>query len=518
MTDHTASTPFSRGLGRAFFRSLKEVLTAAGYADQPILQRMGVKKIPAISETDAGFLLYQTKGNRPLDILIRLFLMDVPVEAKALKRAIHPMKLADWIQAGLVRHAGAHVTARVRILPFDRMLIAFDRQRMLANSERAHEYVMGIGQSTLTLVNLMVNRHSRHTLDLGSGCGVLSFLAARHSDRVVGVDRNPRAVAMAAFNAALNEYAHVAFREGDLFKPVDKERFDLIVTNPPFVISPESRYIYRDGNMEGDDLCRAIVGEVPKRLNEGGYCQLLCNWIERNGEDWGQRLKQWFDGSGCDVWVMRSESRSADVYASTWIRHTERDRNTDIQRLFSDWMAYYEDQRVESIGAGVITLRRRTGGDNWYRADEAPEKMVGPCGPSIEESFARRTLLESLRLDGNLLALKVKASPHLRLERIEKPTEKGWQIDSMRLRLAAGLAYTGAIDPYMADAVMRCNGDIPLAHLMNALAGQLNQPAETISAPFCGIVRDLILKGFLIPADEHMAVDENRATADHDRC
>jgi methylase of polypeptide subunit release factors len=54
-------------------------------------------------------------------------------------------------------------------------------------------------------------------LDLGAGCGIQALLAARHADRVVASDLNPRAVGIAAFNAALNEVA-VDCVEGDLFE------------------------------------------------------------------------------------------------------------------------------------------------------------------------------------------------------------------------------------------------------------------------------------------------------------
>ena len=95
-------------------------------------------------------------------------------------------------------------------------------------------------------------------------------------------------------------------REGDLFEPVAGMTFDLIVSNPPFVISPESRYIYRDSGMAGDEVCRKICREAPRFMTDGGFCQIICNWAEFKGQDWRERLKTWFEGSGCDVWVMRN--------------------------------------------------------------------------------------------------------------------------------------------------------------------------------------------------------------------
>ena len=105
-------------------------------------------------------------------------------------------------------------------------------------------------------------------LDLGTGCGIQALLAAKHSARVVATDVNERALAFAAFNAALNGIDVVEFRQGDLFEPVAGERFGLLVANPPYVISPDATYTYRDSGVPRDELCRRIV--EPSRAPRGG--------------------------------------------------------------------------------------------------------------------------------------------------------------------------------------------------------------------------------------------------------
>src|SRR3972149_4533559 len=167
---------------------------------------------------------------------------------------------------------------------------------------------------------------------------------------------------MAAFNAKLSALSDVECLEGDLFEPVKGQTFDLIISHPPFGISPEMRYIYRDSGMEADQICRKIVHEAPGFLREGGYCQILCNWAEYPGQDWRERLAGWFDGTGCDVWVMRSETRNAATYASAWIRHTERQEPEQYAQRFEEWMNYYERQGIEAISAGLVPMRRRRGG------------------------------------------------------------------------------------------------------------------------------------------------------------
>lgn len=481
------------------FRRLHDVFQAAGYTGKGVLEKLGVRDFPSIRGSDVSILLKRTDRGEPLDTLIRLFLMEVPCGIEAVQRAFHPVRPETLAEAGIINMDETQASAAVKILPYDGLLIAFDQTRMLQTQLRQN-YVMGIGSSTMTLANLTIRRPSRLTLDLGAGCGIHAFLAARHSDRVMAADINPRAVRFAGFNARLNGLSNVACLEGDLFEPLKGLKFDLVVTNPPFVISPENRYIYRDGGMEADQICRKIAREAPQHLNEGGYCQILCNWIEPHGQEWYERMGEWFEGTGCDVRIMRSETRDAAAYASTWIRHTEKDDDAgQFAGRFEKWTAYYEQHGIKSIGAGLITIRRSDAHVNWLRADDAPEKMLGPCGEYIMRGFELRDFLETARNDSILLDTCFQVSPDARLERQCVPDADGWKDEALRLHLVRGFAYSGNMDPFMANVIAGCNGQRSLGNLLNEMACSLGTHAANIAPDFCNIIRSLIERGFLGP-------------------
>src|SRR5262249_10768573 len=117
-----------------------------------------------------------------------------------------------------------------------------------------------------------------------------------HSDRVVNVDCNRRAVGMARFNAKLNGIKHVDFREGNMFEPMKNETFDLIVSNPPFIISPENRHFFLDSGLQNDEICRQIVQQAPRFLKDDAYCILNANWAVIEQEDWRATLGDWVCG------------------------------------------------------------------------------------------------------------------------------------------------------------------------------------------------------------------------------
>jgi release factor glutamine methyltransferase len=122
-------------------------------------------------------------------------------------------------------------------------------------------------------------------LDLctGSGCIAVSMALARPDARVVATEISPEALGVARENAAALG-ATVGFLEGDLFDPIPEgERFDVVVSNPPYVptgeISGLSREVRReprialDGGLDGLDVVRRIVSCAPSRLRPDG---LLC--------------------------------------------------------------------------------------------------------------------------------------------------------------------------------------------------------------------------------------------------
>lgn len=477
---------------------IREAFHAAGYTRSGILERLQAGDFPSLKGSDIPILMHRTASGDALDTLIRLFLVEQPCERDAVSAAAAPLDPAVWAEAGLVTLHGDRVLPGVKVLPYGDSLFSFDLTDAYGR-EGETDFVMGIGASTLTLANLTIRKPSPLTLDLGTGCGLQALCAARHSEKVLATDINDRALAYARFNAALNGTEAVEFRRGDLFGPAEGLRFDLIVSNPPFVISPESLFTYCDGGMEGDALCRRIVREAPVYLAEGGFCQVLCNWAEYDGRDWREVLRGWVEQSPCDTWVMRSQSRDIVSYASTWIRQKSRDPRAIPSERFEQWMRYYDHLGISSIGSGIITMRRRSDGRPWYRADDAPEKMLGPCGEDILRGFALKDILESAR-DADLLNTRLILSPAARLERICMPADGGWQDASLTITLASGLPYTGTIDPATANFLVACNGGKTLREAMQEGFSGIDSLSDTVLGAFMGVVRSLMERGFLLPA------------------
>jgi ribosomal protein L3 glutamine methyltransferase len=130
-------------------------------------------------------------------------------------------------------------------------------------------------------------RRIRRVLDLctGSGClAILAALAFPHA-QVDAVDLSAGALALARRNVATHRLGdRVALHRGDLFTPIPKQRYDLIISNPPYVdaggmakLPPEYRHEPRlalAAGKDGLDLARRIVDQAPRHLARNGG--LLC--------------------------------------------------------------------------------------------------------------------------------------------------------------------------------------------------------------------------------------------------
>jgi hypothetical protein len=152
----------------------------------------------------------------------------------------------------------------------------------------ATDHVLGVSASTMALAGATIRRPIGAAFDLGTGCGVQALYASSHSERVVASDLNQRAVALSMLTMELNRVTTVSVRSGNLFDPVAQETFELVVANPPFVISPSHQYLFRDAPAPIDELCRTLVS---RPRTPGGHCRI--GLVGTRGAKMARRLAGW---------------------------------------------------------------------------------------------------------------------------------------------------------------------------------------------------------------------------------
>jgi release factor glutamine methyltransferase len=136
---------------------------------------------------------------------------------------------------------------------------------------------------TELLVDLALERRALSILDLGTGSGAIALALKFHSreSRVTAVEADLSALLTARRNAAKLDL-EIDFRHGRWFEPVAAERFELVVSNPPYIAEgdphlAELRFEPRSALLagsEGLDCIRVIVREAAEHLLPGGWLLL----------------------------------------------------------------------------------------------------------------------------------------------------------------------------------------------------------------------------------------------------
>lgn len=474
---------------------VRAVLDRAGYSTERIAERLGVDHMRALDGIAGAVLVRRLDEQTPLDVLVRLLLLGVEVGVDAVRAALRPMTPEAWEALGLVKTTVGGVRALYRVVPHDELLLLADWPGS-PGRELQPDHVLGPNPTASLLANLTVRPRIDSALDLGSGCGIQALLASRHAGRVVATDLNPRAVEVTAFNAALN-HVDVESVEGDLFEPVRGRTFDLLVSNPPFVISPDSSFLFRDSERGGEGISRRVISTVAQLLTERGVCQLLTNWAHVDGTDWRERIEQAFAGCGCNAWVLALDHAEPDVYASRWLQSSVHSPEA-LAGALDDWMRYYERQRITGIGWCVVTMRRATGTRTWCDIDELPAAVNTPVGDHLLRCFEARELLADLD-DKALSAMRPRLAPETRLDQRLAPTPQGWAPRVAHVRLTSGLPFEHALDAQVANLLVQCDGTRSVRELLTEAAAAAGVPTDAIAPAATGVITHLLETGFLLP-------------------
>lgn len=336
-----------------------DALRDAGYTAEGVLDRLGAAALAAIGQDQpqpARRVLARTPARDPQDprdAFIRLFLLGETVPGSAMDTSL----AHDLVSLGLVTAAAEGLRASLDVRPYGEP----DTDWYLV-SDRGHpehaDHVLGLGGASMTLARVTPRHPAARVLDLGCGAGVQALHAARHAQQVTVTDTNPRALELTGLSALLSGLGPDRVRPlaGSLFEPVAGELFDLIVSNPPFVISPGHRFTYRDAGLPGDELSRQVIRGAAGHLAPGGRAAVLGNWLHRPGERWSDRVASWIDGTGVSAWIVQRETQSCVDYALTWLRDSGT-HEADLDTALDEWLDEFESQGAEAVGFGWVVLQ-----------------------------------------------------------------------------------------------------------------------------------------------------------------
>ncbi|MBU7597253.1 class I SAM-dependent methyltransferase [Streptomyces sp. P38-E01] len=499
---------------------LREAFLAASFTVDGLLELLGAPAYAALARSETIPALRATRGDSALATLVRLFLLQGGVDRDR-AAAVLPLREAlddGWLS---VVHSspGDEVRATVDVRPYggpqgeDWWIVsdpgcAVGGASGIRGPEKDREnVVLGVGGASTTLAGLVVREPVDRALDLGTGSGILALHLGRHATEVTATDLNPRALRFAELTLALSDAPEAELREGSLFEPVDNEEpYDLIVSNPPFVISPgrlsgEDRALtYRDGGLSGDALCRTLVQNSAARLAPGGYCQLLANWQHISGEDWRDRVRGWVP-RGCDAWIVQREIQDVNQYTELWLRDAGAHLlgSEEYARRYDAWLTEFERSGTEAVGFGWISLRRTDSEQPSLTLEEWTHPVEQPLGETVREHFARQDFLRR-HDDAALLDTRFVLAEGVVQEQVGPPGAE--DPEHVVLRQSRGMMRATKVDTVGAGFAGVCDGTLSAGRILDAIAQLVGEDAVALRDRTPDAIRLLVEQGFLLPSAE----------------
>ena len=473
---------------------LRSDFIEAGYTVEHVLDRIGElgqeglgRNVTVPAQVALG------DAEDPLATLIRLFLLQRDVAAASLDGVIDVEAL---IAANYLSRAQDRVLAAIDIRPYGSPddgasgWIASDLTPGLdfTMAPTRPDYVLGVSPASTTLAQITMRTPVNRALDLGTGCGVQSLHLSTHAASVTATDINPRVLELAALTAALNEVT-VDLRAGSLYEPVQGERFDLIVSNPPFVMSPPSPegevLTYREANFEGDRLVETLVKGAADHLEIDGSLQLLTNWAILD-EPWEQRLAAWVP-EGCDAWIIERERLDVFAYIEMWLTDAGLAGTPRWRAAYDEWLSYFDRLGIRAVGMGWIHIIRTNRQDPIVRCESWPHQVAQPVG----DVFARvHSATDASTLPLTDLLASRPALVAVEQETIGQPGAEDPEHVIFRQRV--GLLRAIKADTALAAVLGALDGDLSLGQVLGAVAQVLDLDSTEVAASVVPEIRSAL--------------------------
>ena len=480
-------------------------------------------RLPALRSVRAS--LAAGTDSSPVAVLTALFMLGEPVLATALDAALPRTGAAGAAVIGLVGEPdeAGYVRARVDLHPHEavddageiRWWVASDLGELVTGRALAPDHVLGIGGAGLTLAGLTPRTRVRSALDLGCGCGIQTLYLLRHAEHVVATDISERALAFTAFNAALAGVCvmgdpdagsgggggRLELLRGSLLEPVAGRRFDLIASNPPFVLTPPAvreaglpLMEYRDA---GGPVLPELVAGLREHLEPGAAAVMLGNWEHRGADSWREAVATWIP-EGLDGWVIEREVQDPVEYATMWLRDggltSERDAE-GFDAALGAWIDDFEVRGVQGVGFGYLIVHRPLRPrDPWRLLEEVTTSGQGVLGHHVAEVLEVRERLAGLD-DDAVADLRPVLAPDVTEERHLIPGAAEPTV--ILLRQGGGLGRTIRASTVVAALAGVADGELSVGQIASAVVALTGEDAIGLRAEMVEATRHLIAVGFL---------------------
>ncbi|WP_034274381.1 methyltransferase [Haloechinothrix halophila] len=425
---------------------LPAVLRKSGYKEADLRDLLAVPDSSAWPPVGHAPSAARISANAPgsLRSLAQLLLLGQPTDIDG----SFPEELVSLlVDASLATQSTDRLSPLVRLTPFDDLFLASD----LHNEDSQHvtsDVVESPHGPTHVLARAIPRTAVSRSLDIGTGAGAHALQLAAHSDTALGVDVSPRAVTFAEFNAALNGVTNVEFTVADVTSGLDEEKpFDLIVSNPPYLVSPETSVLYRDGPPGSDHVGTRVLAEAPRLLATGGLLVCLTSWAVSDPTDPAREPRAIAHRARCDGLALIYARRTPLDNAVRWNAHYADE--AALERTVRTWLDFYRRHDVRELAYGIVVLTPAYAPQAVFRSER-----VSLAGQQLDRGQLR-DLMRALDADrhGQPAAEDLRLHSDHEIASISAVREHGVVTREQVLRSTRGIQFEVEVGPRLLDLV-----------------------------------------------------------------
>ena len=477
------------------YLAARRVFESSGFTYGRVCARLGIDQLYKFQAPPPG-LGVADRVTTPLDALIRLFAFGLYLERDAAEELLtaegaKALEALNLLAPDPGRPGAVFGTAA--LVPLPGALTASDRVCAPDGTEfgRAPDGVYpAFFANTLAFVDRLPETRCESMLELGTGTGFAAIRSARWAGHVWATDVAARSARFAAFNVGLAGVGNVTVLEGDMYAPVEGLTFDRIAIHPPYIPSRDTKYIYRDGGEDGEQIFRRAVEGLPRFLRPNGRFYAVLMASDRRGETLEQRIRKWLgpDEAGFDVVVVTDERNA--------VRDALANVSKENQRDAPFWRSIWERNQTESLLYGSVLIHRHAG--ERARVDARAQAGEGFNWRHLDGLLDWEIRVRQPGADEMLLECRPRIAPGCELQVSYR------LVDGRLTPYAAQFQVIGPVRPrfksplWLVEAIFGCDGKSSWRDRYTDLVAKGQIPPQAPAAEFARMLIALVSGGALV--------------------
>ncbi|MCA9793220.1 MAG: methyltransferase [Candidatus Eremiobacteraeota bacterium] len=360
---------------------LPGLFESLGYSEADLRELLRIPDVWDLRPHKLGTYIWRCQRERSVrGFLTALFLLGRTIPRGGMERFVPPEVIDTLVETSVLGEIDGKLTANVDLYPCEGRLLATDPYMTLEN-EPGHVYKLGA--DSYTLAHMTPRRPVGRTLNVCAGSGLHAVLASSHSQEVVGLDINSRALEFCRLNAAMNGCWNCSFTLSDLYSKAPPGGYDLVLANPPFVPSPHPKEMaHRSPGVTGEEVSEQLVAELPKVLAPGGTFAMVLDYPIYNDAGYLERVWGWLGQThGWGLGLVHLATVGVVPYIEQHIDYHNSWEKT--QQNFDSYLSSYQSQGIVAMGFGVVFIRRFKRPNPGFKQLKLATTPVGPIGELV---------------------------------------------------------------------------------------------------------------------------------------